>query len=43
MSLKLELFTAIALISFEPSTEAHDIYSPLRDKSGHSCCNEGWG
>ena len=27
MSLKLDLFTAIALLSFEPPTEAHDIYS----------------
>ena len=34
MSLKLELFTAIALLSFEPPTEAHDIYSPLKDRWG---------
>jgi hypothetical protein len=30
MSLKLEFFTAVALLSFEPPTEAHDIYSPLK-------------
>jgi hypothetical protein len=41
MALKLELFTAIALLSIEPPTEAHDIYSPLRNRSGSSCCNEG--
>ena len=40
MSLKLELLTAICLISFEPPTEAHDIYSPLRDRWGNSCCND---
>ena len=34
MSLKLDLFTAIALLGFEPPTEAHDIYSPLRDRAG---------
>jgi hypothetical protein len=41
MSLKLELFTAIALLSFEPPTDAHDIYSSLRDRVGNSCCHEG--
>ena len=40
MSLKLELLAAIALISFEPATEAHDIYSPLKDRWGNSCCND---
>jgi hypothetical protein len=40
MSLKLELFTAIALLSFEPLTEAHDIYSPLKDRWGNRCCDE---
>ena len=40
MSLKLELFTAIALLSFEPPTEAHDIYSHLMNGLGGSCCNE---
>ena len=41
MSLKLELFTAIALLSFEPPTEAHDIYSPLKDRAGRNCCDDG--
>jgi len=41
MSLKLDLLAAILLLGFEPPADAHDIYSPLRDKSGHSCCNEG--
>jgi hypothetical protein len=40
MSLKLELLAAICLISFEPPTEAHDIYSPLKDGWGNSCCND---
>jgi hypothetical protein len=40
MSLKLELFTAIALLSFESPTEAHDIYSPLKDRRGKSCCDD---
>jgi hypothetical protein len=40
MSLKLELFAAICLVSFEPPTEAHDIYSPLKDRWGNSCCND---
>ena len=40
MSLKLELLAAICLISFEPSTEAHDIYSPLKDRWGNSCCSD---
>jgi hypothetical protein len=40
MSLKLDLFTAIALLSFELPTEAHDIYAPLRDRFGNSCCDE---
>ena len=31
MSLKLELLAAICLFSFEPPTEARDIYSPLKD------------
>ncbi|MBO1909481.1 hypothetical protein J4G37_32240 [Microvirga sp. 3-52] len=41
MSLKLELFTAIALLSVDPRAEAHDIYSPLRDKAGRNCCDDG--
>jgi hypothetical protein len=32
MSLKLDLFTAIALLGFELPADAHDIYSPLRDR-----------
>ena len=39
MSLKLELLAAICLISSEPPTEAHDIYAPLKDRWGNSCCN----
>jgi hypothetical protein len=41
MSLKLDLFTAIALLGFELPADAHDIYSPLRDRVGNSCCHEG--
>jgi hypothetical protein len=40
MSLKLDLLTAIALLSFEPPTDAHDIYSHLKDRWGNSCCDE---
>ena len=40
MSLKLEIFRAIALLSFEQPTEALGIYSPLKDRSGNSCCDE---
>ena len=40
MSLKLELLAAICLISSEPPTEAHDIYLPLKDRWGNSCCND---
>jgi hypothetical protein len=40
MSLKLELVAAVCLVSFEPPTEAHDIYSPLKDRWGNSCCND---
>ena len=41
MSLKLALFIAIALLSSEPLAEAHDIYSPLKDRGGKSCCDDG--
>jgi hypothetical protein len=41
MSLKLGLFALLLLVSFEPTTEAHDIYSPLRDRAGRNCCDEG--
>jgi hypothetical protein len=40
MSLKLELFAALLLVGLEPPTQAHDIYSHLRDRLGGSCCNE---
>jgi hypothetical protein len=40
MSLKLELLAALCLLSFEPPAKAHDIYSPLRDRFGNSCCDE---
>lgn len=40
MSLKLELFTAIALVCFAPPAESHDIYSPLKDRLGNRCCDE---
>jgi hypothetical protein len=40
MSLKLDLCAAILLISYELPAEAHDIYSPLKDRLGNSCCNE---
>jgi hypothetical protein len=38
MSLRLDLFTAIALLGFGLPGDAHDIYSPLRDRLGNSCC-----
>ena len=41
MSLRLDLFTAIALLGSELPADAHDIYSPLRDRVGNSCCHEG--
>jgi hypothetical protein len=40
MSLKLDLFAAILLVGFEPPSEAHDIYSHLKDWRGNSCCND---
>jgi hypothetical protein len=40
MSFKLKLLAAIALFSLEPPTEAHDIYSPLKDRWGNSCCDD---
>ena len=40
MSLKLDLCAAILLISFEPPADAHDIYSPLKDRWGNSCCDD---
>jgi hypothetical protein len=41
MSLKLGLFTVLLFVGFEPTTEAHDIYSPLKDRGGKSCCDDG--
>ena len=41
MSLKLDLCAAILLISYELPAEAHDIYSPLKDRLGNSCCDDG--
>ena len=41
MSLKLGLFAVLLFVGFEPPTEAHDIYSPLRDKAGRNCCDDG--
>jgi len=41
MSLKLGLFAVLLFVGFEPTTEAHDIYSPLRDRAGRNCCDDG--
>ena len=41
MSFRLSLFAVLLFIGFEPPTEAHDIYSPLRDKVGRNCCDDG--
>src|ERR687894_641943 len=41
MSLKLGLFAVLLFVGFETPTEAHDIYSPLRDKAGRNCCDNG--
>jgi hypothetical protein len=41
MSLKPVLCAVLLFIGFEPLTEAHDIYSPLRDKAGRNCCDDG--
>jgi hypothetical protein len=44
MSLKLDLCldlsAAILLLGFEPPAQAHDIYSPLKDRWGNSCCHD---
>ena len=34
-----ELVAATALLCLSSSVLAHDIYSNLRDKAGHYCCN----
>lgn len=39
MSLKLDLAITILLVGFEQPIEAHDIYAPLKDRWGNSCCN----
>lgn len=41
MSLKLGLFAVLLFGGFEPTTQAHDIYSPLKDKGGKNCCDDG--
>jgi hypothetical protein len=41
MSLKLGLVAALLFVGFEPTIEAHDIYTPLRDKAGRNCCDDG--
>jgi hypothetical protein len=40
MSLKPGLFAVLLIVGFEPTTEAHDIYSPLKDRGGSSCCHD---
>ena len=40
MSLKLNLLAVVFVVGFEPPTEAHDIYSHLKDGWGNSCCND---
>ncbi|WP_157934601.1 hypothetical protein [Microvirga ossetica] len=34
MSLKLDLLAVVFLVGLDPSTQAHDIYSHLRDRFG---------
>ena len=41
MSLKLGLFAVLLFVGYELPTEAHDIYSPLKDRGGKSCCDDG--
>ena len=41
MSLKLGLFAVLLFVGYEPPTEAHDIYSPLKDRGGRNCCDDG--
>jgi len=35
----LELATSLALLCLSNTVLAHDIYSKLRDRDGHLCCN----
>jgi hypothetical protein len=39
MSLKPALLAGLLLVELKLPTDAHDIYSPLRDSKGASCCN----
>ena len=41
MSLKPVLSAVLLFVGFELPTEAHDIYSPLRDRAGRNCCDDG--
>ena len=41
MSLKPGLFAVLLFVGYEPPTEAHDIYLPLRDRAGRNCCDDG--
>src|SRR4051812_39705784 len=40
MSLKPVLCAATLLIVFEPPTNAHDLYTHLKDSLGNSCCDD---
>ena len=41
MSLKLTIFALVLLVDLQLPAEAHDIYSPLKDRGGTSCCDDG--
>ena len=41
MSFKLGLFAALFFVGHGPTPEAHDIYSPLKDRGGRGCCDDG--
>ena len=40
MSLKLDLLAVVFLVGLDPPTQAHDIYSHLKDWWGNSCCDD---
>jgi hypothetical protein len=40
MSLRTALVSAVLIIGLPLPTPAHDIYSPLRDERGASCCDD---
>ena len=40
MSLKLVVVATILLVGFEQPTNAHDIYSQLKDRWENSCCDD---